>query len=73
MANNKPIKASTPPPPAAFGVEISKDCSWDTHIRRRSENDRMGVILTDAHLDTRSKKCILIYVIVTKLQYAGQV
>ena len=31
----------------------------------------MGAILTDPHLDTRTKTCILMNVIVPKLEYAG--
>ena len=38
-------------------------------IARASE---MGAILTDSHLDTRNKLCILIDVIVPKLEYAGE-
>ena len=33
----------------------------------------MDAILTDSHLDTRIKRCILINVIVPKLEYAGEV
>ena len=33
----------------------------------------MEVILTDSHLDTRIKICILMNVIVSKLEYAGEV
>ena len=33
----------------------------------------MDAILTDSHLDTRIKICILINVIVPKLEYAGEV
>ena len=33
----------------------------------------MDAILTDPHLHTRIKICILIYVIVPKLEYAGEV
>ena len=31
----------------------------------------MDAILTDSHLDTRIQRCILINVIVPKLEYAG--
>ena len=31
---------------------------------------KMDAILTDSHLDTRIKRCILIHVIVPKLEYA---
>ena len=33
----------------------------------------MDAILTDSHLDTRIKKCILINVIAPELEYAGEV
>ena len=33
---------------------------------------KMDAILTDSHLDTRIKGCILINVIVPKLEYAGE-
>ena len=33
----------------------------------------MDAILTDSHLDTRIKRCIMMIVIVPKLQYAGEV
>ena len=33
---------------------------------------KMEAILTDSHLDTRIKICILINVIVPKLEYAGE-
>ena len=34
---------------------------------------RMDVILRSSHLDTRIKRCILMNVIVPKLEYAGEV
>ena len=34
---------------------------------------KMGAILTDSHLDTRIRRCILMNVIVPKLEYAGEV
>ena len=54
------------------------DCSWDAHIAKvtrkgKSQVGKMGVILTDPHLDTRIKICILINVIVPKLECAGEV
>ena len=67
---------STPPPrPAPVGVEISKDCSWDTHIRKvigkgKAQVGKMDATLTGSHLDTRIKICILTVVIVPKLEYA---
>ena len=33
----------------------------------------MDAVLTDSHLDTRIKRCILMNVIVPKLEYAGDV
>ena len=57
---------------------LSKDCSWDTHIaiaigEGRSHVGKMDAILTGLHLDTRIKSCILMKVIVPKLEYAGEV
>ena len=61
-----------------LGVEISNDCSWDAHIAEvigngKSQVGKMDAILTDPHLDTRIKICILMNVIVPKLEYAGEV
>ena len=58
-----------------LGVEISKECSWDAHIAKVIRKDKahvgnMDAILTDSHLDTRIKICIMINVIVPKLEYA---
>ena len=39
----------------------------------KTEVGRMDVILRDSHLDTRIKRCILLNVIVPKLEYAGEV
>ena len=36
----------------------------------KAQIGRMDVILRDSHLDTRIKRCILIDVIVPKLEYA---
>ena len=52
-----------------LGVEISKECSWDAHIAKVIRKDKahvgnMDAILTDSHLDTRIKICIMINVIV---------
>ena len=63
----------TPPLPT-----LSKDCSWDAHIAKqigkgKARVGKMDAILTDSHLDTRIKRCILINVIVPKLEYAGEV
>ena len=46
-----------------LGVEISKDCSWDARIAKvigkgKSQVGKMDAILTDPHLDTRTKVCI---------------
>ena len=62
-----------------LGVDISKDCSWDAHVAKviRKGNSQVGgkmdAILTDPHVDTRIKICILVNVIVPKLKYAGEV
>ena len=34
---------------------------------------KTGAILTDPHIDTRIKTCVLMNVIVSKLEYAGEV
>ena len=59
-----------------LGIEISKDCFWDAHMtevigKGKSEVGKMDAILTDPHLDTTITVCILINVIVQKLEYAG--
>ena len=59
-------------------MEISKDWSWDARIAKvigkgKSQVGKMDAILTDPHLDTRIERCILIDVIVPKLEYAGEV
>ena len=61
-----------------LGVEISKDCSWDTHIAKvigkgKAHIDKMGAILTDSHLDTRIEKCTLMNGTIPKLEYTGEV
>ena len=68
------LQVSITPPP----VEISKDCSWDAHIAKVIGKDKpqvgkMDATPTDPHLGTRIKICILINVIVPKLEYAGEV
>ena len=60
-----------------LGVEISKNCSWDAHINKliqkgKTEVGRMDMILRDSRLDTRIKRCILLNVIVPKLEYSGE-
>ena len=52
-----------------LGVEISKEWSWDAHIAKvigkgKAHVGKMDAILTDSHLDTRIKRCILMNVIV---------
>ena len=52
-----------------LGVEILKDCSWDTHIanvtgKGESQVGKMVAIVTDSHLDTRIITCIVMDVIV---------
>ena len=61
-----------------LGVEILKDCSWDAHIAKvigkgKSQSGKVDAILTDPHLDTMIKICLLINVIVPKLEYAAKV
>ena len=61
-----------------LGVEISKDCSWDAHKAKvigegKSQVGKMDAMLTDSHIDTRTKISILMNVIVPKLEYAGDV
>ncbi|CAM9483396.1 unnamed protein product, partial [Sphacelaria rigidula] len=61
-----------------LGVEISKHCSWDAYINRvikkgKAQMGRMDVILKDPHLDTRIKRCILMNMIASKLENAGEV
>ena len=61
-----------------LGVEISKNCSSDAHIYRviqkgKTEVGKMDMILRDSRLHTRIKRCILLNVIVPKLEYAGEV
>ena len=60
------------------GVEVLKYLSWDTHMAKVVERvnthvGQMDVILTDSHLDTRIKRCILTNVKVPKPEYAGEV
>ena len=61
-----------------LGIDISKDCSWDAHKanvigKGKSQVGKMDAILTDPHLDTRIKICIMMMnVIVPKLEYAGE-
>ena len=61
---------------AYLGVETSKECSWDAHIAKvigkgKSQVGKMDAILTDPHLDTRIKICIVLNVIVQNIVYAG--
>ena len=61
-----------------LGVEIQKNDSWDAHINKvigkgKAQIGKMEVILRESHLDTRIKRCILMKVIVPKLEYAGEV
>ena len=61
-----------------LGVEISEDCSRDAHIAKVIEKGKlrpgkMDAILTDPHLDARIKICILMNVVVPKLEYAEEV
>ena len=59
-----------------LGVKSQKDCSWDAHIARavgksKTQEGEMDAILTDSHLGTTSKICILMSVIVPKVEQAG--
>ena len=61
-----------------LGVEISKDCSWDAHIGKvvgkdKSQVGKMDATLTDPHLDTSNKICILMNVFVPKSECGGKV
>ena len=61
-----------------LGVEISRDCSWDAHVAKvigkgKSRVSKMDAILTDPRVDTGTKICILINVILPKLEYSGEV
>ena len=62
-----------------LGVDISKDCTWDAHIAKvvlgkgKTQVGKMDAFLTDPHLDTRIKRCILMNEILPKLEYAGEV
>ena len=52
-----------------LGVEISEQCSWDARKAKvigegKSHVGKMDAIITDSHLDTRIKRCILMNVIV---------
>ena len=58
------------------GVDISKDCCWDAHIPKvigKGELGKMDAILTNPHLDTRTKICIPMIVVVPKRLCAGEV
>ena len=51
-----------------LGVETSEDCSWEAHVvkvigKGKAHVGKMDAILTDSHLGTRVKRCILIDVI----------
>ena len=57
---------------------VSKGYSWDTHMAKvirkgKAHVGKMDAILTDSHVDTRAKRCILMNMIVPKLEYAGEV
>ena len=60
-----------------LGVEISNDRPWNTHLaevigKEKSHVGKMDAILTASLLDTRIKRCILMNMIVPKLEYAGE-
>ena len=59
-----------------LGVDISKYCAWDAHIKKvlgkvKVRVAKMNAIPTDSHLliDNRIKRCIMAKVIVPKLEY----
>ena len=59
-----------------LGVETSNDCSWDTHIAKvigkgKTHVGKTDAMLTDSHLDTRIKRCILVNVRVPSLEHAA--
>lgn len=61
-----------------LGVGIPKDCSWGAHIpkvigKARAHVGKMVAVQTDSAHDTRNNICILMSVIVPKLEYAGGV
>ena len=61
-----------------LGVEILNACSWDAPIAKaigkgKSHVSEMDAILADPHLDAKLTRCILIKVIVPKVEYAGGV
>ena len=63
---------------ANLRVDISKECSWDAHIAKAIGKGKLQVgktdaILPDPHLDTRIRRCILMNMIVPKLEYAEEV
>ena len=43
----------------------------ESNRKGKSRVGKMDAILTDPHLDTKIKKCIMMNVIVPKLEYAG--
>ena len=60
-----------------LGVEISKYCAWDAHTgeavgKRKAHVCNMDAILTNPHLETKIKICIMINLMVPKLEYAGK-
>ena len=55
-----------------------KNCSWDALINKviekgKAEIGKIDVIPRDTHLDSSIKRCILMNVIVPKLEYAGEI
>ena len=61
-----------------LGVEILNYCFWDTLIAKvigkgKAHIGKMDAILTDWHLDTRIRRCILMNVAVPKIENAGEV
>ena len=59
-------------------VPSRRDLEQLTHIAKvmgkgESQVGKMDAMLTDPHLDTRIKICILMNVVIPKLEYAGEV
>ena len=47
-----------------FGVDTSKDCSWDARIAKiigkgKTHVGKIDVTLTDSHLDHRINECVM--------------
>ena len=54
-----------------LGVETSEDCSWEAHVvkvigKGKAYVGKMDAILIGTHLDRRTKRCILMNVILNQ-------